>query len=285
MRADRSKHGNLSHEPGHDCCLAGLLAGDDQTVRIDSRDDVEIGVEVRLSSHVSRRSVRVFGHDTELLLLIGSHQSLARNNADTDDARCIGCGRQGSGFDPVHKETVRFVVPVEALAAAVRDRAGRLLKHQAAVGRRRKHAATASLLHDRLIVERGIKTEERQLEPVLATGLSVTPAGVASVATQQGHDLRGEINRPPTLQPGDSDRDADFVFANRCCEEGVAITCRCHVAPLGNSGNVRCETAPLRLTRDVQSVESEQHLTPVERVGQVDRFRNNGQLSSLNRPC
>ena len=57
MRDEGSEDGHLPHVASHDGRFARLIAGGDEPVFIDDRDDIQIGAEVRLPSDVALRAI------------------------------------------------------------------------------------------------------------------------------------------------------------------------------------------------------------------------------------
>src|SRR5262249_24511452 len=134
-----------------------------------------------------------------------------RGDAEPDNVRGAtrrcGC----AGLDPAPDQPVLLAVLVEALAAAVGNAAGRLHEQEALRRGGGKDAPAARLAGDGLMVEGGVKAEQRQLEAVLPARLAVTAAGIAAELAQDGDDLGLEINRPALAETADADIDCDLV--------------------------------------------------------------------------
>src|SRR6266851_5318714 len=90
---------------------------------------------------------------------------------------------------------MRFGTALEAEAAFVRDHGGGFLDDEAFVRRGGKHPPATRVFHDVRIVGLRVVGEYREFEAVLALGLGMTRAGVATGFAQRWQDVAEKADR------------------------------------------------------------------------------------------
>ena len=85
-------------------------------------------------------------------------------------------------------------IGIQPLAAAVRNLGRRLGQKQARLGRGRKDPPPAPFLHERLVVERRLETQQAEPKSVLPARLAVASPRVAPQLGEDRHDLVGEMD-------------------------------------------------------------------------------------------
>src|SRR5262249_6734862 len=132
---------------------------------------------------------------SQLLLVLPGHEPLLGEDGDFGYHRVVGLAERRAGGDPAADQLVFVGAAVHAPAAALAHAAAGLDQEQAALRGRREQAPAACLLDQGVVIEVGLKTEQRQLEAVLAAGLAVAAARVATQLGEDWHDLVGEVDR------------------------------------------------------------------------------------------
>src|SRR5208282_1458069 len=100
---------------------------------------------------------------------------------------------------PAAQNLVTGIVGLQTSTAAVRHLAGWLAQQEAVVRRCGKNSPATAFAGDGGVVEVGVKTEERQLEAILAACLAVARTGVAACSRQDGLDVALEGNRQEAI--------------------------------------------------------------------------------------
>ncbi len=97
--------------------------------------------------------------------------------------------------DPADQRLVGRRTNLHPPPAAVRELGGCFLNQQAFRWRRRKDAAPTRFADHGVVVKVGVKTEQRQLKPVLAALLAVARSGVAAQGGEDRLDIEFEADR------------------------------------------------------------------------------------------
>src|SRR5207342_2236954 len=98
--------------------------------------------------HVARRAIGIMSGDDELLFLMELKQSFVRHDADTLQFRLVGRSSRRPGLNPAEDRFVIAIADGNLLAAAMGNKARRLLQKQALFRRSRKNAAAARFEND-----------------------------------------------------------------------------------------------------------------------------------------
>ena len=125
---------------------------------------------------------------------------------DRDDGRIAVAAVGHPLLDPAVEHAVFVAADVHPLAAAVRRAPLGLSSSRLSPGEEGKQPSATSLLHQEFVIVLGIKSQERQLEAVLAAGLAVAAAAVAAELREDRDDLVLEVDRNLSATALDADR-------------------------------------------------------------------------------
>src|SRR5262249_34348208 len=161
---------------------------------------------------VAAAAVLPGGADEDLLPLAGHQDALRRPHLQASYLGVRWAGLGNAVLQPALQEVVLAAVDLDALAAAVLHRQGRLLQEDAALRVGDDEAAAVGAGDDLGVVEGGVEAEQAQLEAAAAVLGAVTGALVAAGAGQHRHDLAAEADRHVGRGPPDLHRD-DHLLA------------------------------------------------------------------------
>jgi hypothetical protein len=146
-------------------------------------------------SNIALNSVGPMGDDLQLGGFTLMHYELARRDLQSLHVQVrIGRRRRPRG-DPTPQQAIRIIVLCESHATAVRYFAGGFSQHQAQVGRRGIDPPSASQLHQRFVIEGGIKSKKRKLKPAASLKGPMTLAGATAELREQRRHVADQVRR------------------------------------------------------------------------------------------
>ncbi len=180
--------GNLSHVLHRDGRLAWDAAGVSPAAAIDRGDMPRVAGIGRGGGHVALAAVGEDRRGQDLLVRLEAQNALGGTGVERDKPWRVGGPDRRALLEP-------FVENLDAPAAAMGNRPGRLEQQQALRRRRGENAPATRLLDKGVVIRHRIEAEDGELETVLPRRLAVTAAAVAAELGEEWRDIVYEMKR------------------------------------------------------------------------------------------
>ena len=154
-----------------------------------------VRIEGREARDVADAAVRIMRLHKQTLRGAPATAPFLRKDDETLKRRFIRDAVGHAFAQPTGKDLMRFGTTPEAEAAFVRHHGGGLLDDEAFVRRGGKHAPAARVFYDVRVIGLRVVGKYRELEAVLALGLGMTRARVATRFAQRWQDVAEEADR------------------------------------------------------------------------------------------